>query len=731
MTATACSSQDHQLADEQSAGTVSIPLETTVGTSTYRLDAVFVLSGVEGDISLATVGDESVLSTTLPAGSYSAFLESFTLFKKDSTGTFYPVSATVVANPQAFTVVAGSTTTVNFQFATDGTTVSIGPGDVNITFGVTETSCNPIITVDSAARTLRTSRFFLDFSNHVGNDPEELDTISWLGSGNYTSAVAPSDLCSSGEDQYFGNSWTETDPENGGSVLVGSGSTGSWQADSVSLLIHSMSTGCPHSSAIPVETRYRFRDGLGADTIEVDRKFAFGNTPLQVAFRPFVPRIVLNLDLVLHPNADGTELRTESVYDGSRQTSDFDGSWFAFTTTSGPSAGQGVIVLRKTTPIATDLVIDTDGLTWTNASAALLLPPSDGFTGDVTEQELLCFFTPETWTPAQQAALTLPAGCTLDLACNAGVPVTECEPNPCQHDGICSEVPGGHTCTCLPGINGENCEQVFTHIESGLASTCGIRTDGKMACWGDASYSDPWPPADTFETLGVTLTHLCAVHTGGAAECWRNDGEPATQPPELPFTSVAPAGGDVACGILTNGRITCWGDYSLFFDSPPPGSFQTMSFGNWHACALGTDNTVTCWGVRGGMPAGLDFGQTQPPAGTFLAVRSGETASCGLRSDHTIACWGAASNGTPLVPPAGTFIALDYRADYGCGVRTDKTLACWGLGSFGSETTPPAGTYTSVATGNYHPCAINTDGSIVCWGAFAGPDWEQPPTGQP
>lgn len=68
---TACTSHD-QRSEARNVGTLSIPLLATVGANTYRLDAVFVISGAQGDITLATNGDETVLSTTLPTGSYSA-----------------------------------------------------------------------------------------------------------------------------------------------------------------------------------------------------------------------------------------------------------------------------------------------------------------------------------------------------------------------------------------------------------------------------------------------------------------------------------------------------------------------------------------------------------------------------------------------------------------------------------------------------------------------------------
>jgi hypothetical protein len=727
-TVTACSS-DPRSAETKNVGTITLPLSTTVGSSTYRLDAVFTITGDEGSISLTTKGDEQTLSTTLQTGAYDIVLESFTLSKDDGTGTFAAVPATVLTKSLPFTITAQATTTVAFHFLTEGATVVPGTGDLDVTFDVTEAGCTPI-SVDPTARTVTSARFFLDFSNAVANDPEDLDVIRWAGGANLVQSLAV-DACTSNIVQYFGNSWAPPDPNAGGLVLVGSGSTGTWQQDGAdSIVIHSTSAGCSASETVPVETHYRFREGIGANTIEVERHFDLSGTSLDNPIRPFIPRLGYPFDRVLHPNAAGTSLLSEDVFACfyGCQIDDWDGSWFAYYASSGPFAGQGMIVRRQLSALPAKLLVDADGgAIYTNASSILLQQPAGGFPPTVTEKELFCFFDSQLWPQADQSALKLPDGCTLGLACNASAP---CQPNPCQHGGVCSnDNRGGYTCQCPPGINGTNCDIVFTELESAFTSSCGIRADGEMSCFGPNSFAGQWPSSDTFEAMSMSAGTLCAVHTGGAAECWYQN-TPDAQPPDLPFTSLTTSVNG-RCGILNDGTINCWGSYDFYFPPPPTGTFQALSMGNFHVCALGTDQTLTCWTLDDGEPAGLAFGQSHPPAGTFLSVRSGITASCGLRTDHTIACWGATSNGTPLVPPSGTFIALDYRADYGCAIRTDHTLACWGVPTIGGENIPPPGTYTALATGDYHPCAISTDGSVVCWGSYAGPGFEQPPSGQP
>ena len=65
---------------------------------------------------------------------------------------------------------------------------------------------------------------------------------------------------------------------------------------------------------------------------------------------------------------------------------------------------------------------------------------------------------------------------------------------------------------------------------------------------------------------------------------------------------------------------------------------DTLSVGDDHACGVTTDGTITCWGEE-------EYGRTIAPDGKFVAVSAGYHHTCGVKTDGTIACWGGNGNG--------------------------------------------------------------------------------------
>ena len=60
----------------------------------------------------------------------------------------------------------------------------------------------------------------------------------------------------------------------------------------------------------------------------------------------------------------------------------------------------------------------------------------------------------------------------------------------------------------------------FVSISARLSHTCGVRTDGSVACWGQDLFGEATPPSGEFSSVSAGGFHTCGVRTGGAVACW-------------------------------------------------------------------------------------------------------------------------------------------------------------------------------------------------------------------
>src|SRR5512135_2551033 len=60
----------------------------------------------------------------------------------------------------------------------------------------------------------------------------------------------------------------------------------------------------------------------------------------------------------------------------------------------------------------------------------------------------------------------------------------------------------------------------FESLSAGYRNTCGIKSDGSLACWGDNTYLQSNPPAGTSVQVSVGDMHTCALMSGGSLVCW-------------------------------------------------------------------------------------------------------------------------------------------------------------------------------------------------------------------
>ena len=67
----------------------------------------------------------------------------------------------------------------------------------------------------------------------------------------------------------------------------------------------------------------------------------------------------------------------------------------------------------------------------------------------------------------------------------------------------------------------------FASVSAGGIHTCGVKTDGSVACWGYDDSGQATPPAGEFASVSAGGSHTCGVMTDGAVACW---GAPKPKP---------------------------------------------------------------------------------------------------------------------------------------------------------------------------------------------------------
>lgn len=273
----------------------------------------------------------------------------------------------------------------------------------------------------------------------------------------------------------------------------------------------------------------------------------------------------------------------------------------------------------------------------------------------------------------------------------------------------------------------------WQHVAAGEASTCGIREDNTLYCWGRNDEGELGIDVATYE-----------VDT----------------PTQVPGSWLAVAAQyRTTCGIQTDHTLWCWGENAYGQAGSAAGGillapqqvgtdhYTAVTTGDNFTCALRDDQRVVCFGydVNGetgnGSTAGDNTPQLIDSALTFTKVIAGASHACAIATDQSLWCWGYGAYGQLGVGDAGNHVSptlvaggdhwLDVAAGafHSCGLRSDGRLRCWGYGpdgELGNTTTNTALTpqpvgvdhdgWASVAARSEHTCALRTDASLWCWG---------------
>ena len=122
------------------------------------------------------------------------------------------------------------------------------------------------------------------------------------------------------------------------------------------------------------------------------------------------------------------------------------------------------------------------------------------------------------------------------FGCTAKAPGQPCDlVNPCKkglecHDGVCvylaeiGGVPDG-------GDKDPVDEDKWIQVGAGDWHTCGVKTDGSVACWGFNVFEQSIPPAGTFTQVSAGYAHTCGVKRDESVACWGNNDQGQSTPP--------------------------------------------------------------------------------------------------------------------------------------------------------------------------------------------------------
>lgn len=332
------------------------------------------------------------------------------------------------------------------------------------------------------------------------------------------------------------------------------------------------------------------------------------------------------------------------------------------------------------------------------------------------------------------------------------------------------------------------------HLAGTQNTTCAASVAGEVYCWGPSTSGElgdgselPEPPyyeltysAVPIKVAGVqdvvTLKsgyfNFCAITAAQQVACWGGlagsslNEVDTSSPVVIDFWAGAKdvsASDYHACAVLSDGRISCVGDYrfgqtgAVTRDPTTPVFVESIddavmvSVGDEVSCAVVASGEVLCWGddaygQLGDGTVGL-VESSEPLAvasdDAFSAVAVGDSV-CGLKTNGELSCWGANFNGelgvdplllaasaTPVDGPTLPGITSVSGGDgHFCALLEDASVSCWGdntLGQLGDplvtelwSSTPiqvaDLSGVTAIDSSYNFGCALLDGGTVSCWG---------------
>jgi hypothetical protein len=91
----------------------------------------------------------------------------------------------------------------------------------------------------------------------------------------------------------------------------------------------------------------------------------------------------------------------------------------------------------------------------------------------------------------------------------------------------------------------------FSQVDAGEYHSCGLRTDGTLACWGDNSIGQTNTPTGIFTQMAGGGNHSCSRRPNATWICWGSNYYGQTNPPGVTCADFD-GSGTVDVGDLTD-----------------------------------------------------------------------------------------------------------------------------------------------------------------------------------
>jgi alpha-tubulin suppressor-like RCC1 family protein len=275
----------------------------------------------------------------------------------------------------------------------------------------------------------------------------------------------------------------------------------------------------------------------------------------------------------------------------------------------------------------------------------------------------------------------------------------------------------------------------IAQLAIGYSHVCALRPDGSVACSNHRRRASTGEPAPTVrEALGtlegvadvVSIaagfgTSTCAVRKDGSVLCWgsnskgemgngtdKHQRDPAPVPGITDARRIA-AGEHFFCAALATGKVTCWGDGMLYFIVTTEAEAARrrplvvkgvedavqLAAGDHHGCALQKGGTVVCWGMNSEGVLGT-FGIRHEPAqiagvGNAVEIACGGSTACVRTRGGQVLCWGSNGAGQLGVQEPGATTepravrdviearGVSVGADHVCVLEATGRVVCHGI----------------------------------------------------